>query len=175
MINVSIKMMNRTHVPCLIFIPFQTFEWCHNRTFSCYINIKSNKYILDLNSKVEIILISPSGPKIHNLSIIFFFFWISCTSFISTSQSPFFFFFPSPGAKKLQQHILAALHRLTLALNGLIPSIFDLNNIFTHCLHFIGPLKVTRQFKPVPYTSAECPKKVFEKHFKSCRHFRFHA
>lgn len=34
-----------------------------------------------------------------------------------------------------------------------------------HTGHCIGPLKVTRQFKHAPGTLAECPKKVFEKHF----------
>lgn len=71
-----------------------------------------------------------------------------------------------PEANASQQHnILPALHKLRLALNGLIPSIFDLNNIFTHCLHFIAPVKVTRQFKPVSAALAEYPTKVSEKLF----------
>lgn len=108
---------------------------------------------------MEVILITPSGPKTHILSITWYVPHTGYPTQVLLVHAGGF------GANPLKQHTLPALHRLSLALNGLIPSIFDLNNIFTHCLHFIGPLKVTRQFKPARGTLAECPKKIFEKHF----------
>lgn len=134
------KTMNTDHILTLFFTPFWTFlpsNHTSTRCHNCTFSYMNKKYNKDRNSQAEVFL----------CFVIFFLF---C-----------FFFFPWENT--LQQ--LPALHRLYLALNGLIPSIFDLHNIFTHCLHFIGSVKVTRQFKPASGASAECPTKVSENFF----------